>query len=42
MRNIVKLTEGISTVQTPLSVVDIVIVLFLIAEGGGGGGDSMF
>ena len=38
MRNIVKLTKGITTVQTPLSLVNIVIVLLLIAEGGGGGG----
>lgn len=36
MRNIVKLTKGITTVQTPLSLVNIVIVLLLIAEGGGG------
>lgn len=38
MRNIVKLTKGVSTVQTPLSLVDIVIVLLLIADGGDGGG----
>lgn len=40
MRNIVKLTKGITTVQTPLSFVNIVIVLPLIVDGGGGGGGS--
>lgn len=30
-----KLTKGVSTVQTPLSLVNIVIVLLLIAGGGG-------
>lgn len=34
------LTKGITTVQTLLSLVNIVIVLLLIAGGGGGGGGS--
>lgn len=46
MRNILRLTKGITTVQTPLSSVNIVIVLLLIAGGGGGeeggGGGSVF
>lgn len=37
-----KLTKGITTVQTLLSLANIVIVLPLIAGGGGGGGGSLF
>lgn len=42
MRNVVKLTKGITTVQTLLSSVNIVIVLLLIAGGGEGERGSMF
>lgn len=37
-----KLTKGITTVQTLLSLLDIVIVLFLIAVRAGGVGGGMF